>query len=367
MNENMSTQHYYAVIMAGGGGTRLWPLSRQHHPKQMLRLIDERSLFQTSVERLVGVFPPERILVVTVVNQADQLKEQCPQIPQENYLLEPMPRGTASVVGLAATTLLRRDPQAIMAVLTSDHYIGNEDRFRQLLLAAFEVAQGNYLVTLGIAPTFPATGYGYIQRGGLLGSYRGMKTYRVQRFLEKPAELQAKKMLKEGNHSWNSGMFVWRVDQIMDELTRQMPTLTAALKEIAHAWGTSKQGEVLESKWTGLDTQTIDYGVMEAARRVVVIPAEGLKWSDVGSWDSLFDVLPSDNNGNIVMGGHHVALDTQHSLVYVNQEHRLIVTIGVENLVVVDTGDVLLICHKDQAQNVRQVVKKLEKDGQDYV
>ena len=171
-------EHYYAVIMAGGGGTRLWPLSRQSRPKQMLRLIDERSLFQTSVQRLEGVFPPERILVVTVADQAGQLMEQCPEIPAENYLLEPLPRGTASVVGLAAVALQQRDPQASMAILTSDHYIGDEERFRLLLRAAYAVAQDDYLVTLGIAPSFPATGYGYIQRGEPLGQYGGLEVYR---------------------------------------------------------------------------------------------------------------------------------------------------------------------------------------------
>lgn len=360
-------EKYYAVIMAGGGGTRLWPLSRRSRPKQMLRLIDERSLFQTSVQRLDGVFPPERILVVTVADQAGGLKEQCPQLPEENFLLEPVPRGTASVVGLAAVAIRQRDPRASMAILTSDHYIGNEERFRQLLLAAYEVAQDGFLVTLGIAPSFPATGYGYIQRGDLLGNYRGIPAYRVARFKEKPDEEQAQAMLAAGDHSWNSGMFVWQVEQILGEFSRQMPGLAASLEEIGRAWGTDRQEEVLNRCWSGLQVETIDYGIMEGARQVAVIPAEGLGWSDVGSWDSLFDVLPADESGNIVMGGVHVGLDTNDSLIYVNQEHRLIVTIGVEDLVVVDTGDVLLVCRKDQAQKVRTVVEQLKREGQNYV
>jgi len=353
--------------MAGGGGTRLWPLSRQARPKQMLRLLDERSLFQTSVERLEGVFPPQRIFVVTVEDQARELQQQCPNIPLENYLLEPEPRGTASVVGLAAVALQQLDPQAVMAVLTSDHYIGNEEGFRHLLLAAHDVAQDGYLVTLGIKPVYPATAYGYIQRGDYLGEYRGLKAYRVVRFKEKPEEEQARQMLRDGNHSWNSGMFVWRVDRVMAEFATQMPDLYAGLREIARAWGTSQAREVLQRVWSRLRTETIDYGIMEAASNVAVIPADGLRWNDVGSWDSLFDVLPSDQNGNIVMGGRHLAVDTRQSLVYVNQEHRLIVTIGVEDLVVVDTGDVLLVCRKDQAQKVRQVVKQLRESGQNYL
>jgi mannose-1-phosphate guanylyltransferase len=359
-------EHYYAVIMAGGGGTRLWPLSRKARPKQILRLIDERSLFQTSVQRLEGLFPMERILVVTVAEQAEQLQEQCPEIPPENYLLEPMPRGTASVVGLAAVALRQRDPQASMAILTSDHYIGQEARFRQLLRAAFEVAQAGYLVTLGIAPTFPATGYGYIQRGEHLSDAGDMPVYQVARFKEKPGEEQAVQMLESGDHSWNSGMFVWKVERILAEFERQMPDLADSLSEIAQSWDTGERQSVLGKIWPGIREQTIDYGIMEGAEQAAVIPAEGLEWNDVGSWDSLFDVLPGDEAGNIVMGGQHVALDTRDSLVYVNQEHRLIVTIGVDDLVVVDTGDVLLVCRKDQAQKVRNIVSQLKQTGQNY-
>ncbi len=359
--------HYYAVIMAGGGGTRLWPLSRQAHPKQMLRLLEERSLFQTSVERLEGVFPPERIFVVTVEDQAKVLQQLCPRVPPQNYLLEPQPRGTASVVGLAAVALQHLDPQAIMAVLTSDHYIGNEVGFRHLLLAAYDAAQDGYLVTLGIRPTYPATGYGYIQRGEYLGRYRDLDAYCVLRFKEKPDEKQARQMLGDDNHIWNSGMFVWRVEGVLAEFAAQMPDLYQGLLEISRAWGTPEARQVLERVWSGLRSETIDYGIMEGASNVAVIPADGLQWNDVGSWDSLFDILPSDENGNIVMGGKHLGVDTRQSLVYVNQEHRLIVTIGVEDLVVVDTGDVLLVCRKDQAQKVRQVVKQLKESGQNYL
>jgi mannose-1-phosphate guanylyltransferase len=360
-------EHYYAVIMAGGGGTRLWPLSRKAHPKQMLQLIEERSLFQTSVERLDGVFPSDHIYVVTVAEQAAELQKQCPEIPQENFLIEPMPRGTASVVGLAAVALRQRDPQATMAILTSDHFIGNEEGFRQLLATAWEVAQDGYLVTLGISPTYVATGYGYIQRGEKLGTYQDKDVYRALRFKEKPDEAQARLMLESGDHTWNSGMFVWRVSRILEEFETQMPHLAASLEEIAAAWGKPGGQSVVQEVWPRLKPETIDYGIMEAAAQVAVIPAVDLRWSDVGSWDSLFDVLPVDENGNIVMGGHHYGLDTKDSLVYVNQEHRLIVTIGVEDLVVVDTGDVLLVCRKDQAQRVRQVVDYFKNTDDDYV
>ncbi len=360
-------EHFYAVIMAGGGGTRLWPLSRQTRPKQMLRLFDERSLFQTAVDRLAGLLPVERILVVTVEDQAAELRQQVPEIPEENYLLEPMPRGTASVVGLAAVALQHRDPEAVMAILTSDHFIADEARFRQLLSAAFQVAQDGYLGTLGIEPSFPATGYGYIRQGQPVGSYQELPVYQVEAFIEKPDQAAAARMLASGRHAWNSGMFVWRVDRVMQEFQRQMPELAEALETIARDWGSPKQSGTLRKLWPEIKPETIDYGIMEGAQRVAVIPAAGLGWSDVGSWDSLFDMLPGDESGNIVMGGEHMGLDTKQSLIYMNQPHRLIVTIGVEDLVVVDTGDVLLVCRKDQAQRVRQIVDDLKETGQEYI
>jgi mannose-1-phosphate guanylyltransferase len=359
--------HFYAVIMAGGGGTRLWPLSRQERPKQMLHLIGERSLFQIAVQRLDGVFPPERILVVTVAAQADELRRQAPELPAENFLLEPMPRGTASVIGLAAVVLSDRDPQAVMAVLTSDHFIGNEDKFKQLLRAGFQAASHGHLVTLGIKPTYPATGYGYIQRGDHIRSIGDIAIYHALRFKEKPAEKQAISMLDSGQYAWNSGMFVWQVNQIIDEFGLQMPELSTRLKKISQAWNTPDSQDVLDREWFEINTQTIDYGIMEGARNVVVIPAEGLEWSDVGSWDSLFNVLNPDQDGNIILGAQTISIDTNDSLVIANQEDRLVVTVGIEDLVVVDTGDVLLVCRKGESQKVRQIVDQLKQAGQSYL
>ncbi len=360
-------EHFYAVIMAGGGGTRLWPLSRQSRPKQMLALFDERTLFQTAVDRILEIFPPERIFVVTVQEQAHELQAQRTDIPAENYLIEPAARGTASVIGLAAVALQRLDPQAVMAVLGSDHFIADETGFRSLLRSAGEIAKDGYLVTLGIEPTFAATGFGYIKKGAPVGVYQGRAVFQVAQFKEKPGPAEAEAMLRDGQHFWNSGMFIWQVERILSEFERQMPELYAGLDEIRLELGSPHSQAVLERVWCGLRTETIDYGVMEAARNVVVLPAAGLGWSDVGSWDSLFDLLAGDEQGNIVMGGEHVGLETANSLIYTHQAHRLIVTIGVENLVVVDTGDVLLVCDKNQAQEVRRVVHRLRESGKDYV
>ena len=360
------TEHAYAVLMAGGGGTRLWPVSRREKPKQLLPLLGAETLFQSTVARLENLFPPERILVVTVAEQAREMQQQVPAIPVENYLIEPAPRGTASVVALAAAVLQKRDPQAVMAIQTADHHIRNRDLFNYLITTALQVADQNYLVTLGITPTFPSTGYGYIQQGEPLpGDYK-YPVYTVKSFKEKPDEVTAQQLLRSGDHSWNSGMFVWRVDAILAEIEKQMPGLFHAVNEISSAWNTPEKDEVLRVQWNDLKSQTIDYGIMEKAERVAVLPAGGLGWSDVGSWDSLFEVLLPDMNGNVATNAqHHLALDTHNTLVYSTGDERLIVTIGLDDMVVVDSGDVMMICKVDQSQKVKDVVEHLKKHNQE--
>jgi mannose-1-phosphate guanylyltransferase len=357
-------EHYYAVIMAGGGGTRLWPLSRQARPKQMLPLIGNRTLFQDAIRRLEGVFPIERIYVVTTAELAKEFIVQCPQIPAENFLLEPQPRGTASVVGLAAVAMQKLDPQAVTAILTSDHFIGNVELYQQLLQTAYEIAQDNYLVTLGVTPTYPATGFGYIQQEEKLGRTHGLDIYRVAQFKEKPDLEQAKRMLADGGFSWNSGMFVWKTETILAEFERQMPALFRQLETIGEAWNTPHKEVVLRRTWLEIEANTIDYGIMEGATHVAVIPAEGLRWNDVGTWESLFEILPGDENGNIILADHTnntLVIDTQNTLIHTQEPERLIVTIGLSDIVIVDTGDALLVSRKDQAQKVRQVVAHLKK------
>ncbi len=358
-------EHDYAVIMAGGGGTRLWPISRKDRPKQLLPLLGEETLFQGTVGRLTDLFPPERILVVTVERQAAEMQKQVPEIPAENYLIEPAPRGTASVVGLAAVVLHKRDPKATMAILPSDHFIRNSDLFHYLLREAFDVAKQGYLVTLGITPLVPSAAYGYIQQGEPVTSDFKYPVYRVKRFKEKPDEKTAQEFLRSRDHSWNSGMFIWRAEAILKEIERQMPELYSALTKISEAWGTPKQDEVLNALWHNVKVETIDYGVMERAERVVVLPAGGLGWNDVGSWDTLFDVLFPDMDGNVATTSQHLALETHNTLVYGNNSERLIVTIGIDDSVIVDAGDVLLVCKADQAQKVRDVVEHLKKHRQE--
>jgi mannose-1-phosphate guanylyltransferase len=342
----------------------LWPVSRKNKPKQLLPLLGEETLFQSTVARLSNLFPPERILVVTVAEQMAAMREQSPSIPLENYLIEPAPRGTASVVGLAAAILHQRDPQAIMAILPSDHHIRNRDLFHYLMRAAVDVAKADRLVTLGISPTSPSTAYGYIQQGAPLDGQFNYPVYAVKRFTEKPDETTAQHLIRTGDHSWNSGMFVWKTECILAEFARQMPALDSVLKRIAAA-DAPQRDSVIESLWPDLKVETIDYGIMENAESLAVLPASGLGWSDVGSWDSLFEVLLPDMTGNISISAQHLALETHNTLVYGEGSERLIVTIGMDDIVVVDTGDVLLICKSDQSQQVRNVVAHLKKHHQE--
>ncbi len=352
--------NYYAVIMAGGGGTRLWPLSRKSTPKQMLAITGARTLYQMACDRLKNLFTPDHIYVVTVANQVSALSEQTPEIPLDNYLIEPMPKGTATVVAYAASVLQRIDPQAVMVVLTADHLIENGKMFEEVLSTAYDVAKAGYLVTLGIVPKFPSTGYGYIHRSTEKITGFRQPVFGVLQFREKPDLETAQSMLASGDYDWNSGMFIWGVDQILESFEKQMPDL---FQKMQHMFEEKEkiqlQKRILEI-WPTIQPQTIDYGIMEHAENVVVIPAADLMWNDVGSWDSLFDVLQSDENCNIILGADHLGIETKSSLVCSNQEGRLIVTIGVEDLVIVDTGDALLISHRDKVQEVKEIVKKLQ-------
>jgi mannose-1-phosphate guanylyltransferase len=357
----MSTEHYYALIMAGGSGTRLWPLSRQARPKQALRLVGDRTMFQLSVERLAPLFAPEHIFVVTAAEQVGTLLQQAPQLPGGNFIVEPLQRGTASAIGLAALYLRRRDPNATMAVLTADQYISDTATYRNVLSAAYEVAQSGHLVTLGIQPTFPSTGYGYIERGEALTVVNGLSAYRVQAFREKPDAATAEGFVADGLHTWNSGMFIWRVDRILAEMQKQLPRFYDQLMQIDAAMGTDRAAWVLSYVWPRVAAQTIDYGIMEGADDVAVIPAE-MGWSDIGSWATLLDILPGDADGNVVIDTDHMAVDTLNTLVYGN--NRLVATIGLSGVVVVDTDDVLLIASRDRSQDVKQIVDKLRKSGE---
>jgi mannose-1-phosphate guanylyltransferase len=350
---------FFATIMAGGVGTRLWPLSRQARPKQALQLIGGRTMFQHAVDRLLPLFPPGRILVITGRQHGAVLRPQTPELPDANFVLEPVGRDSGPAVGLAALHLERRDPEAVMAMVTADHYIVKTEKFRAALAAAEKAARAGTIVTLGIKPEYPATGYGYVRRGESLGHFDDFEVFHAKGFTEKPDADTASAYLKSDSYSWNSGMFIWRVDRVLAEFQRQRPKIYEQLMTIGDALGTPDEEKVLAKVWPQIEKISIDYAIMEGAADVAVIPVE-IGWSDVGSWASLLDIVAGDDKGNVV-NGEHLGVDTARTLI--RSQGRLVVTIGLEDMIVVDTEDALLVCPKDRAQDVKAIVDRLTGEG----
>ena len=351
---------FYAVIMAGGGGTRLWPWSRKGQTKQMLRIVGERSMFQITLDRIKDLINTDHMLVITTAEQAEKLESQADEICHENYILEPMPRGTASVVGMAAIHLLSRNKDAVMAILTADHFIRNVEYFRSLLETAFLEADKGHLVTLGIEPTFPSTGMGYIEQGEQLEIECANPVHKVIRFCEKPDRDTAEAFLSSGNYSWNSGMFIWRADRILAEIKSNLPDLYEKLMDIYHVIGTPEYDMMVSEIWPEIYPQTIDYGVMEKANDVVVLPAKGLGWNDIGSWESIYDVLDEDENGNIHINCRSLHLDSNGVLSCSENKDKMIITVGMKDVVIVETDKAVMVCPKKDTQRVKEIVQYLK-------
>lgn len=365
-------QHTYVTILAGGVGSRLWPRSRQDRPKQFSHIQDSRrTMIQTTVDRLDDLLPADHIFVITGTRYVQLAQEQLPHLPIENILAEPCGRNTAPAIGLGCIALRRRDPNAVMAALPSDHAITDVPAFQRALQAAFTLAQEqDYIVTLGIEPTSPHTGYGYIHRDdspltapATGSSANHSAAYSVRRFLEKPPREQAEAFLRDGGYYWNAGMFIFRVQTMLDEMARQLPELHAGLMEIDQALAQEDRGQIdaaLRRIFPTLPNISIDHGIMEGAQRVAVVPlAAG--WNDVGSWDALEHILPAQADGNVVAGGDVIALDSHNNIIFADE--KLVALIGVEDLVVVDTGDAILVGRKDQMQRVKAIVDGLEKSA----
>jgi len=349
----------YALILAGGVGTRLWPHSRTKLPKQLLPLTGDKTMVQTTVDRIRSIVPVEQIFFATNYEYGQIISEQIPDVPRQNILAEPSAKNTAPCIGLAALHMRRLDPDAVMASLHADHHITNEEGFRQALLAAEEIAQEGYLVTLGIKPDKPETGYGYVERGDLLGQYNDHSVYRVNRFLEKPDLETAQTFVDSGRYFWNSGIFIWKLSTLMKAFELHTPELYGQFDRIDQELDA---GNPIETAWQGIKPVSIDVGIMERADKVAVIPVD-FGWNDVGSWAATYEVAERDDNLNVLHGDNIVVVDTKGS--YVRGHDRFIAVVGLDDVIVVQTEDALLVCAKDKAQDVKEVVNWLQAQKRD--
>jgi mannose-1-phosphate guanylyltransferase len=345
----------HAVIMAGGSGTRLWPLSRKLRPKQLLRLFDGQSLLQLARRRLDGLFTPDCVWVITSAHYLDQVAAELPDVPQANLIGEPMGRDTANAIGLAANLLAWRDPDATMAVFTADHIITPAERFAAAIRIGLEAAEAHpdSLVTFGITPRSPHTGYGYIRRGEAVGP----QAYRVAEFKEKPSRAVAEQYLRSGEHYWNSGMFAWRVSAILAELTRQLPDNARELAEIAANWERWAGTPELARRFEQLRKISVDYGVMEHARSVLLVEMD-CDWKDLGSWLAVASTRQPDAQGNVAIALRSLVLDGRDNVVVTDSGH-LVVVLGASDLVIVHSGDATLVCRKDQVERIKDVVGRV--------
>lgn len=357
---HMNERHVHAVILAGGSGSRLWPLSRQHLPKQFLSLDGKASLLQTTIDRLFPLIKANDVLIVTQESHAKG--EAYHALLPYQMLFEPVARNTAPAIALAAAWLTADGADPIMVVLPADHIIKDEIRFREHLNIAIDAAESGKLITFGIQPTRPDTGFGYVKVKNRTGQKQSAQShvYEVDRFTEKPDEATAERFLKEGSYYWNSGMFVWRASTILDEIHQHLPGVYEVIKAILAERRTSGDFQkAVEKHFAAMPSISIDYGVLERSGRVSLVPCD-IGWNDVGSWQAVHEISAKDANGNALQG-KVIAVDCRNNLI--RAEKRLVAAIGVEDLCVIETADAVLISKNDQTQRVREVVDELHKRG----
>jgi mannose-1-phosphate guanylyltransferase len=354
----MPHPHYYGLILAGGRGTRFWPRSRRRSAKQVLRIAGRRTLIQGAMDHLAPLIAPERLWVLTNHHLRDEIVRQLPEVPRAQILAEPTSRNTAPAIGLAAHILHSIDADAVMGVFPADHIIGRPAVFRRTLRAAYRAAQAGELVVLGIRPRWPETGYGYIEfpRGARDGAASP-----IRRFCEKPSLARARRFLASGRHYWNAGMFFWRADVLLEALGRHLPA-TAALLASLPKFGDRRFAARLAATFPQCENISIDYAVMERAPRVAGIACPDFGWSDVGSWNAVYELSPRDADANAV-DARAVCLEARGN--FVDAAGKTVALLGVEDLIVVDTPDALLVARRDRAQDVGAIVKLLEKRQRD--
>ncbi len=359
-----------ALIMAGGSGTRFWPLSTTEKPKQFLDLVTDKTMIRETVDRIAKLIPMEKIFISTNIAYLDIVKEQLPEIPERNIIFEPMARDTAACIGYAALIIGKIYKDSVMVVLPSDHLIKKEKEFLESLELAYKKAEfEDIIVTLGIKPSYPETGYGYIEYiKNSKEKYNELEIYKVKGFREKPNKEIAEKYIIQGNYLWNSGVFVWKSEFILDEIKSKMDTHKSVLDnidsllskvEIEKFYGI-RLSEYVKDEFEKFEKISIDFGVMEHTKAVKVISVD-IGWNDVGSFKSLEEVFPKDIKGNIVRSEKYEEMESEGNIIINKEPKKLIATIGIEDIVIVNTGEVLLVCHKDKSQEIKKILDKIEK------
>ncbi|MCE1188640.1 MAG: mannose-1-phosphate guanylyltransferase [Ignavibacteria bacterium] len=344
----------FAIIMAGGIGSRFWPRSREKSPKQLLNIFGEDTIIQATIKRIQKTVPLQNIYIVTNVIQKDEMMKQLPDIPSGNFLEEPFGRNTAACIGLASLFIRKVDPQAVTIVLPADHLIYDEDLFHKNLQQAIEFAyEKKKLVTIGIPPTRPETGYGYIQ---IVDKEVNENVFQVASFAEKPNYATAMRFLDSGDFMWNSGMFIWRVDTIFEEFAMHMPELNFSLQQIDASVNTPEYPSTLSLIYEQIKSISIDYGVMEKSKRVFLVKSQ-FRWSDVGSWEEVYQLAQKDESGNAFTSDTFADMSRDS---YVYAPGKFTALIGVDNVIVIDTGDALLVCRRDLSQNVKKIVDHIK-------
>lgn len=349
------------VIRAGGVGSRLWPVSRTTKPKQFHALTSDKTMLQEALDRIESIAKPEDVYIST--NQQTQIlvKQAYPDFPVANIIIEPERKDTAAAIGLESVIISHADPDAIVASLGSDHSVSRPQEFQRMVQLAEEFVHKHpeYIVPLGVKPTRPDDGYGYIQYGEVLDTLEGKNLWKVERFTEKPSVEQAEQFLSEGNFLWNANMFVWKVSTILELYKKHLPEMYALLMDIQNAIGTDRYEQVLAEQYPKMEKIAVDYAIIEKTDKIAVLSAD-IGWNDIGDWGRLKDELASSEADNVVIGAEHLSIKTRNTLVYTSTPNKMVVTVGVENLVIVETDDAVLICNKEQSAAVKDVVQKLQ-------
>lgn len=351
-----------AVIMAGGSGTRLWPMSRTSFPKQLHQLVSDKSLIQETYERLRTFLPAEKIFVSTAEKYLHETRRHLPDLPEGNFIIEPVARNTGPAIAYIAAFFAAKDPHSIVGTFASDHSVAKIEEFKSAVLAAKAAIEKypDHIVTVGLNPTCPDTGLGYIKMNNLIDTINDNKVFSVKKFIEKPDLANAKKYVASWEYLWNASYFMWRADTLIDLFDKFAPDFSKPINHIKTAAQKGELKKVIAKEYDKMPAEAFDTAIMEKAPKVLVVPAD-LGWSDIGSWSSLHDILATTTGSNIIAKGNHVGVDNQNCLIYAKD--KLIATVGLNDVIVVDTDDVLLICQKGQAQNIKKLIDKLKQEG----